>query len=135
MPFEWFASYLCDRHQQIKVGDTLSQSVHVPFGVPQGSVLGPLLFTLYTTPLSSVINDHSIPHHLYADDSQLYVSLSASDSPASVKKLQSCLASIQNWMQSNKLKLNPDKTEFLLIGHKQQRQKISFNVPNHPDGC
>ena len=126
---EWFTSYLSNRHQQIRIGDTLSQSTHIPFGVPQGSVLGPLLFTLYTTPLSTVISDCSIPHHLYADDSQLYVSLSASDSTASVQKLQSCLVSVQNWMLSNKLKLNPDKTEFLLIGHKQQREKYLSMFP------
>ena len=125
----WFCSYLGDRHQQVKIGATLSQSSHIPFGVPQGSVLGPLLFTLYTTPLSTVISDHSIPHHLYADDSQLYVSFSASDSSASLQKLRSCLSSVQNWMLVNKLKLNPDKTEFLLIGHKKQREKYLAMFP------
>ena len=99
---EWISSYLSERQQQIKIGVSFSESVHVPFGVPQGSVLGPLLFTMYTTPLSNVIRDHSVPHHLYADDSQLYVSFSASDSAASIQKLQSCLASVQNWMLSNK---------------------------------
>ena len=126
---DWFKSYLGNRHQQIKIQTTLSQTIGVPFGVPQGSVLGPLLFTMYTTPLSSVISDHSIPHHLYADDSQLYLSFSASDSTSSIQKLQTCLAAIQNWMLSNKLKLNPDKTEFLLIGHKKQREKYLSMFP------
>jgi hypothetical protein len=128
---DWFSSYLSDRSQQIKLGDTLSPSVLIPFGVPQGSVLGPVLFTLYTTPLSAVIEGHSIQHHLYADDSQLYISFSSADSASSLTTLQGCLASVERWMSQNKLKLNPGKTEFLLIGHEQQRRKYHslFPVP------
>ena len=88
----------------------------ISFGVPQGSVLGLLLFTLYTTPLNSLMSGLTIPHHLYADDSQLYVSFSSGNSGATPNDLQSRLASVQSLMSINKLKLNPDKTEFLLIG-------------------
>ena len=84
------------------------------FGVPQGSVSGLLLFILYSTPLSGIISGHAIPHHLYADDSQLYVSLASGDSTAALTTLRSCLAYVRSWMSTNKLKLNPDKTEFLL---------------------
>ena len=70
---DWFKSYLTGRRQRIKLGNCLSSRSDLSFGVPQGSVLGPLLFTLYTTPLSSLVSGHAIPHHLYADDSQLYV--------------------------------------------------------------
>ena len=79
------------------------------FGVPQGSVLGPLFFTLYTTPLSSMICEHAIPQHLFADDSQLYVFFASGDSAAALDCLHSCLACVQSWMSPNKLKLNPDK--------------------------
>ena len=89
----------------------------------KGSPLGPLLFTLYTTPLSSMICGHAIPHHLYADDSQLYISFASGDSAAALNGLQSCLASVQSWMSTNKLKMNPDKTEFLLIGNERQQSK------------
>ncbi len=126
---DWLTSYLTDRSQQVKLHDCLSSKVDLPFGVPQGSVLGPLLFTLYTTPLSQVISDHSVPHHLYADDSQLYVSFASQEFSDSLEKLQSCLSSVQRWMLANKLKLNPDKTEFLLIGHEQQRKKYLSNFP------
>ena len=77
------------------------------------------VFTLYTTPLNSLISGHFILHHLYADDSQLYVSFSLSDSAAALNGLQPCLASVQSWMLMNKLKVNPDKTEFLLIGNER----------------
>lgn len=125
----WLSSYLEDRSQQIKLGDTLSPKSALPFGVPQGSVLGPILFTLYTTPLSTVIQSQSISHHLYADDSQLYVSFSSSDSVSSLNSLKCCLDSVLKWMPSNKLKLNPGKTEFLLIGHEQQRKKFVSQFP------
>ena len=70
----WFKSYLTGRCQRIRLGDCLSSQADLKFGVPQGSVLGRLLFTLYTTPLSSMMSGHAIPHHLYADDSHLYLS-------------------------------------------------------------
>ena len=114
----WFKSYLTGRCQRIKLGDCLSSKADLKFGVPQGSVLGPLLFMLYTTPLSSMIFEHAILHHLYADDSQLYVSFASGDSAAALNGLQSCLASVQSWMSTNKLNVNPDKTEFLFFGNK-----------------
>ena len=126
---DWFKSYLTGRSQRIKLGNCLSSRSDLSFGVSQGSVLGPLLFTLYTTPLSSLVPGHAIPHHLYADDSQLYVSFSSGDSAAALNSLQSCLASVQSWMSTNKLKLNPDKTEFLLIGNERQWSKYLSIVP------
>ena len=117
------------RSQRIKAGNCLSSRSDLSFGVPQGSVLGPLLFTLYTTPLSSLVSRHAIPHHLYADDSQLYVSFSSGDSAAALNGLQSYLASVQSWMSTNKLKLNPDKTVFLLVGNERQRRKHLSTFP------
>ena len=119
---DWFKSHLTGRSQRIKLGNSLSSRSYLSFGVPQGSVLGPLLFTLYTTPLSSLVSGHAIPHHLYADDSQLYVSLSSGDSAATLNGLQSCLAPVQSWMSTNKLKLNPD-TKFPLSRNERQRSK------------
>ena len=123
---DWFKSYLTGKCQRIKLGDCLPSKTDLKFGVLQRSVLGPLLFTLYTTPLSSIICEHAIPHHLYADDSQLYVSFTSGDSAAALNGLQSCLASVQSWMSTNKLKLNPDKTEFLLVGMNDSRANISL---------
>ena len=127
----WLKSYLSNRCQRVKLDDCLSPAVSLPFGVPQGSVLGPLLFTLYTSPLSSLIGAQDIPHHMYADDTQVYLSFSADDSKDSILRLQRCLVSVQKWMCDNRLKLNPDKTDFLLIGHEHQRKKhlSLFPVP------
>ena len=126
---DWLKSYLTGRCQRIRLGDCLSSIADLKFGVPQWSVLGPLLFTLYTTPLSSIICEHAIPHHLYADDSQLYVFFASGDSAAALKGLQSRLASVQPWMSTNKRKLNPDKTEFLFIGNERQRSKYLSMFP------
>ena len=120
---DWFKSYLTGRCQRIKLGGCLSSKADLKFEVPRGSVLGPLLLTLYTTPLSSMICEHTIPHYLCADDNRLYVSFASGDSAAALNGLQSCLAFIQSWMSTNKLKLDPDKTEFLLIGNEFQRSK------------
>ena len=73
----WFRSYLSGRTHSIKVGSTCSNPAALQYGVPQGSVLGPILFSLYTNPISSIIYSHSsINYHFYADDTQLYITLS-----------------------------------------------------------
>ena len=125
----WFSSYLQNRHQPVKIEDTFSDKVTLSYGVPQGSVLGPVLFTLYTTPLSAIISSFDINHHLYADDTQIYMSLSVSNAKESLEKLQHCLMGVSAWMTGSKLKLNPSKTEFLLIWTKLQREKFLNNFP------
>ena len=119
----WFKWYMPGRCWRVKLAldDCLSSKADLKFGVLQGPVLGPLLFTLYTTPLKSMISKHAISHHLYADDIQLYVSFASGDSAAPLNGLQSRLASVQQWMSTDKLKLNPDKAEFLLIGNESQQ--------------
>ena len=125
----WFSSYLLARTQSVKVLGTLSEIKTLLHGVPQGSVLGPLLFSLYTLPLSSIIELYPLQHKLYADDTQIYISFTTGDYNSSIDSLKACLNAVNDWMFCNKLKLNPDKTEFLLIGNQIQRKKFSDKFP------
>ena len=89
-------------------GSTLSELSNLIYGVPQGSVLGPLLFSLYTTPLSKIIRLHPhIKFHFYADDTQLYIHLSHKNASSALAKLNACLHDVQEWISLSKLKLNP----------------------------
>ena len=121
----WFRSYLLSRTSLVAASGFKSSPFSALCGVPQGSVLGPLLFILYTTPLSSLISNSSVSHHLYADDTQLYLSFSPLSFASNIAQLQSVIAQVSSWMSSNLLSLNPNKTEFLVIGTPQQLSKLN----------
>jgi hypothetical protein len=121
----WFSSYLSDRKFTVSAGNKTSPSTLLSCGVPQGSVLGPLLFSLYTTPLSSLLAVTAVSHHLYADDTQLYISFTPNQFSTSVTLLQSSISQVSTWMSANLLSLNPSKTEFLVFGNKYQLSKLN----------
>ena len=125
----WIKSYLSNRKQKVKLGNSFSDAFSLPYGVPQGSVLGPLLFTLYTTPLSNIISNFNVTHHLYADDTQICLPLDHRNFDSSFAELTECLTCVQNWMAGVKLKLNPKKTEFIIIGDRQARESLSNKFP------
>ena len=124
---KWFRSYLQDRFQSVKIDSSLSNFFKLKFGVPQGSVLVPLLFSLYTTPLGQVIRKYTGVK--YADDTHLFIHLSPDDSLKSFDHLKSCLNDIQVWISENKLKLNPGKTEFIVFGPKDRYKWLSDSYP------
>ena len=112
----WIKSYLQDRVQSVHIGKVASTEKPLNCGVPQGSVLGPILFTAYTAPLTDIIQQHGLHFHCYADDIQLYVALPSKKQDDTILALNGCLADIRNWMESNFLKLNDSKTESIVFG-------------------
>ena len=124
---DWFKSYLSSRSFRVKCNNNFSSCHSCICGVPQGAVLGPLLFILYTTSLSTLISSLSFNHHLYADDMQLFFSFYPSVLDSTITHLQHALQvqHISSWMTANLLTLNSSKTEFLLIGLPQQLAKIN----------
>ena len=88
-------------------------------GVLQSSILGHVIFTMYTAPLGNFIESRNIQTHYYADNSQLYVSYAQNAIPEAIKLCEQCLANILNWLLTNNLSQNALKIEFLLFGTKQ----------------
>lgn len=131
---EWFASYLKDRHQVVSIGQNTSQSQQLVCGVPQGSVLGPVLFTVYTASLGKLLRSRKMNYQLYADDSSLYIMFRPLDILATVERVEQCVESVRQWMSQRSLKMNDSKSEVLLISSKQISKKVtcpSISIGGH----
>ena len=112
---DWVVSYLSGRTQKVCVNSKYSENAILKFGVPQGSVLGPVLFVLYASPVSDVIGLHAMLHESFADDTQLHQSAPIADIDSLITRVQDCIADVKDWMTLNKLQLNDDKTELMLV--------------------
>ena len=126
----WFKSYLSNRCQQVSVHGKLSQKFDLDGGVPQGSCLGPLLFILYTSSLFDIIETQLPNVHCYADDTQLYLSFCPNDAinrASALSAMEGCIHAVHKWMHSNSLMLNDSKTEFIIIGTRQQLAKVNID--------
>lgn len=121
---DWIRSFLADRTQQVAYNGRLSSIQPVLFGVPQGSVLGPLLYVIYTAELSHVVARHHLQLHQYADDSQIYVSTSVDHHSSAVDRFAACLSDVDAWMRASRLRLNPSKTQVMWLGSRQQLQRL-----------
>ncbi|PFX11565.1 putative RNA-directed DNA polymerase from transposon BS [Stylophora pistillata] len=114
---KWFRSYLQDRKQFVTIDGNKSKTKELRYGVPQGSVLGPILYLFYTSPIRDIIRRHGLNCHLYADDIQLYLPFkpNPAEQPSSIAKIEACVSEIDSLMVCNQLKLNREKTELLIL--------------------
>ena len=125
---QWFESYLSDRMQSVVIDSVQSEPSPLTDGVPQGSVLGPLCFTMYTAPLEDLIRSFDgVELMVYADDTQLYMLINPSDQIAPISQLEQCVDSVKSWMTANRLKLNGGKTEILHITSKFARSSSTVD--------
>ena len=121
----WLKSYLSDRTQSEQIENSRSFPIALNFGVQQGSVLGPILFSLYTSPLGDIVRQYQPAHHFYADDTPLYVSFQIKNINDQLSRITACTSDIKKWVLHNLLKLNDDKTEVLLIGSPHHLSNVS----------
>ena len=119
-------SFITNRTQSMSFAGRLSSSSAVTCGVAQGCVLGPVFFLVYTADVLNIDRRHRMVGHFYADDTQVYSHFSWNMCNANVLSMFACIGDINRWMASNWLKLNTDKTDFILLGTRQQLGKTSL---------
>jgi len=129
----WFVSYLSDRFQSVTIDGRVSSPQRLVYGVPQGSVLGPKLYSAYVKPLGEGLQQSGVPSHFYADDTQLHRVFNPSVPGAqglAVSVLEDVICKIKSWMASNRLKLNAEKTEVMLLNSKFKppAPPVSLNI-------
>ena len=118
-------SYFSDRTQTVQIDGIISDFSSLLCGVPQGSVLGPMIFFWYLLPLGAILRHHNIGYHIYADDTQLYISFKCKDPLESLTTLNMCISDIRMWMIKNKLKINDSITEFIIFRSPLLKQNLS----------
>ena len=121
----WLASYLSGREYFVRLGADCSEILQLLTGMPQGSVLGPLFFILYTVDLVELIRSQNLQPHLYADDSQLYGSCRPGDTLTLADRVTRCVDLVMTrWMRSNRLRLNSDKTEVIWVSTSRRQHQL-----------
>ena len=123
----WFKSFITDRCQKIKIGEYESIEITIMFGVPQGSVLGHVLFNIYIRSLYNTVTSKKFNIHGFADDHQVYKSFNhQQEYDIMVNELPSCFTQINQWMSQHFLQLNPGKTELIVFGNQSILSKLQI---------
>lgn len=125
---QWVHSFLAERTQSVRYRAVTSPPADVTCGVPQGSVLGPLLFIVFTADLTGLVNGHGLSLLMYADDIQIYGSCHPSKKRELSEQVSSCLDSLICWFRSNRLLLNTDKSKFMWFA---SRQRLKYFSSDH----
>ena len=128
---KFILSCLTDRKQFVQIDDKISSNKTVKFGVPQGSILGPVLFNIYVSDMNMVCEGSTCPQ--YADDSNIYNHCKPADIPESITKLQTNINEVHKWSKSKNLIFNPDKTKFMIFSTKKSQArctKYTFQADN-----
>ena len=123
---KWFESYLTNRKFKVKIDKDFSESVTTNFGVPQGSVLGPVLYSLYTQEIFKIIQSYGFNVHMFADDIQIY--FECDDVGLRLEMLKSCFNDIKLWASKNYLKLNDSKSKLLVVSSKLNKHTICTDL-------
>jgi hypothetical protein len=131
----WIQSYLTNRSQCVAINGSTSSKCQLQFGVPQGSVLGPKEYCMYTRPVGDIAQHHGMDHHSYADDTQNYNVIEVpSQWTETSERIAACIGELQTWMNRNMLKLNQDKFEFIVFHPRQSpfsAQNFEISISNN----
>ena len=122
----WFTSYSSNRTQSVYVGEDHTSPSTLHCGVPQGSVIGPAEYIVYTEELDSIIRPRKFDHHMYADDIQLLSVMSLAEVPQFRSKIENCILAVRDWCSSRRLTLNPDKTELIWFASISNFEKVAI---------
>ena len=123
---KWFASYLFDRSQCVSINGVYSKEANIKCGVPQGSVLGPVLFKTYMLPLGYILRHLHVKFHCYAEDQQIYIEFFIGESGS--EKHEECLVNIFHWMRTNFMMCNTDKTEKIVFSPSRGQTPQSIHL-------
>ena len=127
---EWLHSYVSERYYQVAVSSAKSSHCLLERGVPQESVLGPLLYCVYTRPIGDIVTRHGLQYHCYADDTQIYVTVEKDVSiESALARIETCIIEVAAWMAKNDLKLNSEKSQAILF------QTSKHRVNKQPEVC
>ena len=131
---KWIRSFLSSRSQSVRLGDSSSLSSSICYGVPQGSILGPLLYIIYTADVERVVRSFGFAVQLYADDTQLYGSSLPMDAEDLSVRVLEAISAVESWMSSNRLRLNADKTRFIWFGMRSSWLSVTWRrwLQSHP---
>jgi hypothetical protein len=116
---ELISSFLSNRNFMVSLNNSNSASTELIHGVPQGSIVGPLLFTAYVAPVVRCLEAYGLSYHYYADDFLIYGANNKNDIPATCNIFSACLNEVFLWFSANGMSVNPDKTDCLLVSTSQ----------------